>query len=157
MTSIKAFPFDDRGTTAAALQDSDPRETVLEMENRYSELRGYTENLFQEYERLRSEQADLREYVTAVENQRDEMGGRVSDLVEKLTALESQANVTAQTVNSLRESTAGWMEENASKLEGYELMKKLLRGLFENADTVFTDVITPEQREKMCGLLNRLP
>ena len=49
------------------------------------------------------------------------------------------------------------MEENSNRLEGYEIMKKLLHGLFENADTVFTDAITNKQREEMSMLLDPLP
>ncbi|MHC1743079.1 MAG: hypothetical protein AB9873_08610 [Syntrophobacteraceae bacterium] len=157
MMSIRAYPFVETGPVGEGPQDASRKGADPDFVSEYRELRSYTETLFAEYEKLQTAYARLREYVTSVETDRDEMNGQVTDLTEKLSTLESQATAAARTVQSVQEHTASWMEENSSKLEGYELMKKLLRGLFENADAVFTDVITLDQREKMCDLLNRLP
>lgn len=157
---IKPFPFieaDSAAKAGATDHDADPGGRAVDLLSTYQELRGYTESLFEEYERLCSESARLRDHVTSVEAERDDLSRQVSDLTERLSSLESQAEMAAQTLQTVRDHTASWMEENSSRLEGYELMKKLLRGLFENADTVFTSVITTEQREKMCNLLERLP
>ncbi len=157
---IKPFPFIEADPAAKAGEtdhDPDHQGRALGLLSAYQELRSYTESLFEEYERLRDESTRLRDHVASVEAERDDMSRQVSDLTERLSSLESQAEMAAQTLQTVRDHTASWMEENSSRLEGYELMKKLLRGLFENADTVFTNVITAEQREKMCNLLERLP
>jgi chromosome segregation ATPase len=113
--------------------------------------------LSHDFNRLASTSTRLVEYTESLEAERDQLESQVAELMERLSPMESQAKVAAQAVQSVRDNATQWMEENSNRLDGYELMKKILRGLFENADAVFTDAITAEQRETMSMLLDHLP
>lgn len=157
MTRMKPFQFFEAGANAEAVRSTDRHESALKLESRYGELRSYTASLYEEYEKLCSACEDLQGRLTSAETERDAMEGRVSELTDKLSAMEARAELAAQTIQSLRDNAASWMEASTSKLESYEVLKKVLRGLFDDADTVFTDAITVEQRKELARLLHHLP
>lgn len=149
------------GQSIADLENDD---LARQYQEHMSQVKQYARNmeerfntLSEDFNRLASTSTRLVEYTESLEAERDQLKSQVAELMERLSAMEAQAKVAAQAVQSVRENATQWMEENSKRLEGYELMKKILRGLFESADIVFTDAITDEQRETMSMLLDHLP
>jgi predicted nuclease with TOPRIM domain len=149
------------GQSIADLENDD---LAREYQEHLNQVEQYARNmeerfdtLSEDFNRLASTSTRLVEYTESLEAERDALKGQVTELMERLLAMEAQAKVAAQAVQSVRENATQWMEENSKRLEGYEPMKKILRGLFENADAVFTDAITDEQRETISVLLDHLP
>jgi uncharacterized phage infection (PIP) family protein YhgE len=149
------------GQSIADVQNDDLAREYQQHVNQWEQYARSMEERFNtlsdDFNSLASTSTRLLEYTESLEAERDQLKSQVAELMERLSAMESEAKVSVQAAQSVRENATKWMEENSRRLEGYEVMKKLLRGLFENADAVFTDAITNKQREKIVMLLDQLP
>jgi len=157
MMRFKAFQFATLGSAPAGMQNADREAYTLELENHARELQVYAEALYGEYEQLRSAHGELEQHAASVESERDELQGQVKQLTESLAEIETQARGVATQFQSVKENAAEWVHENARRLEAYEVIKKILGELVDNANEVFTDAISVEQRENISRLLHQLP
>lgn len=161
MIPFQFFQMARIGQSIADLENDDLarqyQEHLNQVEQYARDMEERFNTLSDDFNRLASTSSRLVEYTESLEAERDQLKGQVTELEERLSAMEAQAKVSAQAIQSVRENATQWMEENSKRLEGYELMKKILRGLLESADIVFTDAITDEQRETMSMLLDHLP
>ena len=147
-----------------SLSDLQHEEVVRKCEQYASEWEDYGrelqrkfDNISVQYEQLRSAYDDLASYSSGIEQERNALLDEKAILAQQTDQLGAMIKKVTTDSERLQRKFDDFVQQNLAKLEGYARLKNLLSGMVDNADTVFTNEVTPEMRKRISDFVNNLP
>ncbi|HOI94550.1 MAG TPA: hypothetical protein PK250_07575 [Syntrophobacter fumaroxidans] len=145
------------GYSVSEMQNADQGIRIQSLERFAHDLENRSKSVLHEYEGLWNAYNQLKEHATAVEIERDELRNQFQTLAEHSEVIQAQCDQVVAEFKSFKEVTENWVRANATKIDAFDVLKKLLETMLDNADRVFTSEVTSEHRQKIRNFLNQLP
>jgi hypothetical protein len=127
------------------------------VEQHAKDVEDYASLINAEYEKLRLAYIELQEHAVQKEVERDDLQAKLQLVVDQYQLVQAKFDEFKEQFEMVQADAGRILQREQKKLEAYPMMKKLLVGLFDGADRVFTNEISEEYREKVKKFLAGLP